>query len=458
MKFMARKGRRTVVSLGASVVLVTLAVGSESIASGAIAGAAPAGKFAGQTLTVLIPAPTTNVAAVNEFNSTVMALFQKQTGANLQYQTYTSASDELTSIETSAVSHSGPDVMNLGTTLVPTAYATHDFATLNASEWAQMGGQKAFFTQQLKMGGPNPRSYIGVPIDSVPFAMAYNTALFRKAGIKHAPTTWSEYVADAEKVNDPKKGIYGTGFDPADSYDPWKDYWTFALQQGGDFVSPNNKKSTLASPAVVNSVQFWFDWYTKFHIVNPQSLTWKGSDLVDAFAAGKVGEIPIQTINSVPTYLSGAIGHNFAFAPPPNVPYGMKAMPKGGQPASTIVSGQDDVVAKYANKALAVQYLKIATSPHVQQLQWKQLDELPVITSAAQAAVKSDPKLVGPFVKSLENADPTAFIGAWGPIESALAGATEEFATKVESSHQLPVGYIQSVLKSVDSQIQPQLS
>lgn len=444
------RDRATLTATVASAALAAALVATPSVA-------AASQPFAGQQLTVLIPAPSTNVANVNAFNTKVAEAFDAATGARLTYSTYTSSSEEITTIETAAVSGNGPDVMNLGTTVVPTAYATHDFAVLSAADWAMLGGQSAFFAQQLKMGGPNPNTYIGVPIDAVPFVMAYNTLLFKKAGITSAPTTWSEYVADAQKINDPAKGIYGTGFDPADSFDPWKDYWTFALQDGGNFVSPNLKKAELDSPPMVNAVQFWFDWYTQFKIVNPQSLTWKGADLVDAFAAGKVGEIPIQTINSIPVYEAGAIGNHFAFAPPPSVPYGLTKRPTGGQPASTIVSGQDDVIAKYANKALALDYLKVLTSVSTQEEQYKMLKELPVKTAAARYAATLNPTIVKPFINSLENADPTAFVGAWGPIEAALAGATVDFATKIVSTHKLPLSYVNSVLKSANAQAQSQL-
>lgn len=413
--------------------------------------------YAGQTLTVMIGAPTSNIANTNTFNNDVAAAFHKATGATLKYQTYTSASAELTAIETSVVSHSGPDVMNLGSTLIPSAYATHAFDTLSASDWATVGGRSSFFTQQLKMAGPSTSSYIAVPIDAVPFAMAYNTTLFKKAGISGPPKTWTQYVQDAQKINNPSQGVYGTGIDPADPYDSWKDYWTIVHQLGGHFVSPNGKTANLSSAQMVDAVKFWFDWYSKYHIVNPNALTWKGADLLDAFAAGKIGEIPIQSISDVAVYKAGAIGNHFAFATPPSVPYGLTSRPAGGTPASTIVSGQYDVIASYAPKALALQFLKVATSAAMQQLQWKYTNELPVKPAVANAVAATDPSLIKPFVTALQNADPTAFVGAWGTVEAAIASASQSIAAHLAAHGQPTSSYIKSVLAPVNSDVQQQL-
>lgn len=466
----SNSGRGGAVRVGA--LLATMAVGATGLAAcgssapvsqkatsatSTAASTATSKKYAGKTLTVLIGAATSNIAANNTFNNAVASAFHAATGATLKYETYTSASTELTKIETSVVSHSGPDVMNLGSTLVPSAYATHAFAVLSPSDWSALGGKSAFYSQQLKMAGPSPSSYIGVPVDAVPFAMAYNTALFKKAGISGPPKTWSQYVSDAQKINDPAKGVYGTAIAPADPYEPWKDYWTFVRQLGGRFISSNRKTSQLDSPKMVQAVKFLFDWYTKFHIVNPNSLTWKETNAIDAFAAGKVGELTMQTVSAIPTYVKGAIGKNYAFAPPPSVPYGMSSAPSGSQPASTIVSGQFDVVANYAPKALALQYLRVATSKKIQEMQWKLLKELPVTTSAGKAVEGTNPTIVKPFISSLEHADPTAFVGAWGTVEAAIAAATSKLATKIATTKTLPTPYINSVLKTVNASVQAQL-
>ena len=55
------------------------------------------------------------------------AKFKALTGATVEWETFASANDELTKIQTSVVSGTGPDVYSLGTTFTPTAYGTGAF-------------------------------------------------------------------------------------------------------------------------------------------------------------------------------------------------------------------------------------------------------------------------------------------------------------------------------------------
>ena len=450
-----RRGRLRRQSLVTAIVSGSLAT---ALVSGVVAQPASAASspFGGKTLTVYIVQPTVNVQATLKYQLDVAKQFFAATGATLNYEYFSSSAQEESTIETAAATGSGPDVMQLGSTFVPTAYATDTFHALTKSDWGVLGGESAFIAQQAKMGGPNPQSYIGVPVDAVPYAMAYNTTLFKKAGITHAPTTWTQYVQDAEKVNDPSAGIYGTAMDPSDSYDPWKIYWTFSEQAGASLISSNNKTAMLDSNAMKQAAEFWFDWYTKWHIVNPESLTWTNANYEDAFAAGKVGEILLQEVANVPTYTEGAIGTHYAFAPIPTVPYGVTAAPKGSDPALTIVSGMFDVVAKYANVPLALQYLKIVTSPTMQETQWNLLKQLPTTTVAANKLAKAT-SLAAPFVASEESANPTPFSSAWGTVEVSLASASVAFASQLASGGKLSTNVISSELSKVNSAVQAQL-
>ena len=93
----------------------------------------------------------------------------------------------------------------------------------------------------------------------------------------------------------------------------------------------------------------------------------------------------------------------------------MTSAPPASSPASTIVSGMFDVVAKYANVPLALQYLKIVTSPAMQATQWDLLKQLPTTTAAANALARKS-SLVAPFVASEESASPTPFSSVRGSV------------------------------------------
>ena len=57
------------------------------------------------------------------------------------------------------------------------------------------------------------------------------------------------------------------------------------------------------------------------------------------------------------------------------------------------------------NVPLALQYLKIVTSPAMQATQWDLLKQLPTTTAAANALAKES-SLAAPFVASEESASP----------------------------------------------------
>src|SRR5436309_1927680 len=143
--------------------------------------------------------------------------------------------------------------------------------------------------QQLTMSGASPDQLIAVPWVMRPFAMVYNKELFQKAGITTPPTTWTQFVQDAQKMTDSSAGVYGAEIDPSDSFDPWKIWWMFAGQQGGNFISQDLKTAQMNTPEAVQAVKFWFDWATTYKIVDPNSMTWKAGDTLKAFANGKVG-------------------------------------------------------------------------------------------------------------------------------------------------------------------------
>jgi len=210
----------------------------------------------GQTLHVLIGYNSTYPAQQRQWMQQIASEFQKATGSTIAWDTYSSSSEEQTKLQTSIVSGSGPDIFSFGTTFVPTAQATKGFTVLTDQDWQAVGGKDRFFQQQLTMAGSSPNQLISVPFVMRPFAMVYNKELFQKAGITTAPTTWTEFVQDAQKMTNPSAGVYGAEIDPSDSFDPWKIWWMFAGQLGGSFISQDLKTAQMNTPEAVQAVRF----------------------------------------------------------------------------------------------------------------------------------------------------------------------------------------------------------
>jgi multiple sugar transport system substrate-binding protein len=413
--------------------------------------------YSGHTLHVLLGKNTTYPTQQQQWMVQTNKEFNKLTGATISWDTYSSSNEEQTKLQTSIVSGSGPDIFSLGTTFVPTAQATKGFTILSDQNWKDVGGRDRFFKPQMTMAGSSPTQQIAVPWVMRPFAMVYNKDLLQKAGITTPPTTWTDFVADAQKMNDSSSGVYGAAMDPSDSFDTWKIWWMFNEQQGGgSFLSPDLKTAQLNSPEAVNSVKFWFDWATTYKIVDPSSMAWKAGDAVRAFGNGKVGMLIMVTTTLTPTLQKSSVAGKYAFAPMPTVPYGLQQRPTNGVPAATIVSGDMLAVADYSTeKDLAFKFINLVTDEQ-HQIQWtKTFGDLPVNVVAANALAQQDVQTAA-FVQAEQNATPTPFSGVWGPLEVALAGVSSKLANEVATNQYNPA-HIKPLLDQANTQIQGQL-
>jgi len=410
----------------------------------------------GQTLHVLMGYNSTYPTQQKQWFQQIASEFKKATGATIAWDTFSSSSEEQTKLQTSVVSGSGPDIFSLGTTFVPTAQATKGFTTLTDQDWKAVGGKDKFFQQQLTMAGSSPNQLIAVPFVMRPFAMVYNKDLFQKAGITTPPTTWTQFVQDAQKMTNPSAGVYGAEIDPSDSFDPWKIWWMFAEQMGGNFISPDLKTAQLNSPEAVQAVRFWFDWATQYKIVNPNSMAWKAGDATQAFDNGKVGMFIMVTPTLAPKHQKSSVAGKYAFEPMPTIPYGMQQRPAGGKPAATIISGDDLAVADYSTvKDLAFKFINLVTD-YQHQIQWtKTFGDLPVNVQAANYLASQNSQTAA-FIQAEQNATPTPFTGVWGPLEVALAGVSSKLADEV-ATNRYDSSHIKPLLDQANQQIQSQL-
>lgn len=389
----------------------------------------------------------------DKVNQQLISDFQKANpGVKISWSTYTSASEETTKIETSVASGSGPDIFEFGSTVVPTAAATGDYVVLSTSDWDTLGGQKKFFPAQLKMSGLSPGQLIAVPEYMLPFALVYNTDLLDQAGAK-PPTTWTEFIDTAKKINNPSKQIWGTVMDPSDPFDPWHILWVLAKQNGGDFVSADLTKATMNTQQVYDANRFWFDWMAKYQVANIGDATFKGTDQLNAFSSGHVGMLVMQGPTLIPSLDKSAVAGKYAFAPMPTIPYGMSASPAGGEPVQTFVSGQYLTIAKYTKvHDLALQWLKFMTDVPQQMLFLKSYGYMPAIEAAY-----TDPSLQTPIWKAFVDAENHAYgtplTGAWGPIEVVVGGYSAKIAAAI-ATKSYQSGDLKKALAAAQDQVQ----
>ena len=401
---------RTMVAL-AGVTVLTAALAACGDDSGG-------GGDGAKTLHVLIGANTQYPAEQKAWMKSTGDTFKTQTGATISWETFASASDELTKIQTSVVSGTGPDVYAIGTTFTPTAYSTKAFVTLTDADWQKIGGRDKFIQASLGISGPDQQNQIGIPWVGRPFVMAYNTELLKAAGITKPATTWDELTQQAKQLTKP--GQYGLAIGYKDGFDPWKFIWGMSVQAGDPIV--DGKTARIADPAVKKAYQTYFGWVTTDKVVDPAAVGWTNPQALAAFAKGKTGYFPMTSATAANTLDAGALKGKWAFALLPTVPPGATSRPANGVEAASILSGDNLVVADYSkNKDLAFQYVKLITDGPAQLEMYKTFGVLPQNAAAAQSLL-SDPKLA-PIVQAQGKSVATPFTGAWADIQIALTNA-----------------------------------
>jgi len=456
-------GRRRGIAAGVIVAGVTaLAIAgcsSSPSSSGSSGSSASGGSLSGQTLSVYTQAPYgTQLSQYKQYYDYIASQFHKATGSTVQWVYSSSAVSLAQELEQAAASSSGPDVWSIGSSFNGTATSLHDFYTFTPSDWNSVGGQSSYVGKQLTMSGPNNSQDIGIPYESIPFVLAYNKTLFQKAGISSAPTTWAQFVSDAQAIQKSSPGASGAGFSPADPYGPWKPVWSYMEQMGGDFLSGGGKTAALNSPQLQAAMKFYFGLEDSYHVVSKSDLTWEASQETSAFLAGKTGMMMDAAYSLAQEAAGTPVANDVAFAPMPDVPLGMSARPSGGQTAETIVSGNYYDIAKYyQNVPLALKFIQISTSPQAQLEQFKIMGWMPVTQAGVSEVEKAYPATV-PFIQAEENSTPTDYTPAWSYIETGVLHVIGQEAQQLATGQQYSASYVLGQLQAENSVVQAHLS
>jgi len=415
--------RRTRALVGAVVVTVAaLALQGCAVVNGS--GDDP------NTLRVMMGADTTYPEERKQWQQETAAEFERTTGARIQWETYSSAQEELTAIQTSVISGQGPDVYAIGTTFTPTAYATGAFVEMGGEEWRAVGGKDQFDPASLGISGPSASKQIGIPFASRPFVMAVNTDLLRKAGITDLPTTWDELTEDAEATTG--DGAHGMAIAYADGFDPWKFVWGMA-QNAGNTIVTDGGKAEISADAVQDAYRTYFDWVTTDGVVDPAAIGWNNAQALAQFADGKAAFFPMTTTTSLNSLKGSKVDGKYEYALLPTVPPGATERPSDGVEAASILSGDNLVVADYGSKQdLSFEFVRQVSSPAAQERYFELFGQLPTNTEAAQRIAEQNPDLA-PIVQAGKLSKPTAFTGAWSDIQLSLVDVVVQSIPSLKS-------------------------
>ncbi|MDY1003265.1 ABC transporter substrate-binding protein [Curtobacterium sp. CFBP9011] len=399
---------RTLIGSVVVVALATLSLQGCAIVNGS--GDDP------NTLRVMMGADTTYPDQRKQWQRDTAAEFKRTTGADIQWETYSSGQEELTAIQTSVISGQGPDVYAIGTTFTPTAYATGAFVRMGEQQWDAIGGKDQFDPASFGISGPSKSKQIGIPFASRPFVMAVNTDLLAQAGITEMPTTWDQLTADAKATTTGDR--HGMAIAYADGFDPWKFIWGMSENAGNTIV--DGTKAELDADAVQNAYRTYFDWVTKDGVVDPAAIGWNNAQALAQFTDGKAAFFPMTTTTAINSFKDTKVDGKYAFALLPTVPPGATERPAGGIEAASILSGDNFVVADYGTKQdLSFEFIKQLSTKKAQLEYYDLFGNLPTNVDAAAQLAAENPQLK-PIIDAGRLSKPTAFTGAWSDIQLAL--------------------------------------
>lgn len=456
----AKKAMYSVASLSIAMTVVVTGCGSKTSSAGATSNSSSStnSQSSGKTITVnmFLGKDTAAAQAQQTMLDQFSSEFEKQNpNIKVKYSMYSSSGEENTKLQTSLTTKQGPDLFEFGSTFIPTAFATKGFHEFTSQNWQAIGGKSRFFKSTFSMAGPSSDKLIAVPETVAPYGLLINQTLFKAAGITSPPKTWTEFVNDAKKMTDPSKNQWGTAMDPADSYDPWHIVWTMARDNGGNFVTSDGSKATMDSQPVIQAMQFWFDWMTKFKIASPNDVTNKGIDDLHQFENGKVGMLVMQSSNDIKALDSSQVKGQYTFVPMPTIPYGLSSIPSGGQAVGSFVSGQYLAVPSYVTGQkyqATLKFLNFLTSKDQQIAFYKNISTQPATIDAWKGDPELQTSLMKAFYTDEQSSVATPFTGAWGNIEVIFAGASSKIATEI-ATHKFKSGDIPSVLKAANTQV-----
>jgi len=180
----------------------------------------------------------------------------------------------------------------------------------------------------------------GFPNEIDVYALNYNKKLFAAAGIKDAPKTWDEFLADAKALTDKSKGQQGFGMINSWAAGVIHPFSSLLVSNGGDLVVDG--KPVLDSDAAKGTFEL-YETLVKNGYSDPTMATADANTtgpFLDNFVSGKTGMIIMA--NWWESALKSGMGAGFADVATAPIPVG----PKGDKPRSISYSWMTVVNAK----------------------------------------------------------------------------------------------------------------
>jgi ABC-type glycerol-3-phosphate transport system substrate-binding protein len=208
-----------------------------------------------------------------------------------------------------------PDAMLVYSGGYTTPYMLSSLDKLNDRVNAQAGfyaTQTAWDLSCLNLNCKGSKGDIyAIPNDAGSYALYYNKALFKKAGIARPPRTYSELLADCKIFK--SKGILPLAYGDRDGYstDNWVTYDYASYMNPGDIAKVNDGKLKYTDPKLVKPLEQLVK-FKQQGCVNPDASTHENNDANTYFTSGKAAMV--QMFPFVIKAFEQALGKNLGIA------------------------------------------------------------------------------------------------------------------------------------------------
>jgi multiple sugar transport system substrate-binding protein len=260
-------------------------------------------------------------------------------------------------------------------------------------------------------------------------ALYYNTDMLKAAGIT-PPTTWAELQADAKKLTNPSKKVYGFAMSNINTYEGTWQFLPFFWTNGGD---EKNINTAGAAQALAFDVALQNDGS-----MSKSSVSWAQADVNNQFIAGKAamminGPWQLPALNAVKTL-------HFASVPIPVRDASQKTVaPLGGEAFNVPNTGDK------TKMALAGKFVKCLNTPAMQTTIAGITGNVPSNGASADAWATSHPQ-VAAFVTTVKTARartgelgpkwPVAATAIYTAVQLALTGKATPAAALAQAQTQ----------------------
>jgi N,N'-diacetylchitobiose transport system substrate-binding protein len=205
--------------------------------------------------------------------------FTAATGAqvNIEYQQW---ANHLTKLDATLAGNDVPDVVELGNTEFSKYVFNGGFTALNKTDFENSDTWLTGLSGACELDG---KTYC-VPYYAGARVMIYRTDMFKKAGIAAAPTTYADFLADADKLSATNKS--DSKFGPIYMPTNWYAAMSWVKATGGDIATKTGDKwaGQLEQPAAIQGLQRWVDMVKKYSKADPAK---DENDQAAIFSQGK---------------------------------------------------------------------------------------------------------------------------------------------------------------------------